>query len=121
MEKQIVGAVGVSCHDFGALKVAAEHPWVDVLLARINYKGGTENWCDAGRDEVASVLKTARNNGKAVIGMKVFNCGKFTRPEDRAASLDFVFKHKLVDAITIGMSNPAEVDDTLSRMERIVA
>ena len=35
-----MGAVGVSCHDHGALKRAAELPWVDVILARINHRGG---------------------------------------------------------------------------------
>ena len=46
-EKEVVRAVGVSCHDFGALKVAAKHPWVDVIFARVNHKGGKEYSCDA--------------------------------------------------------------------------
>ena len=55
-----IGAVGVSCHDFGALEVAAAHPWVDVIFARINHKGGPEYSCDALAPKVAEVLKTAR-------------------------------------------------------------
>ena len=39
-DKGVIRATGVSCHDLGALKVAAEHPWVDVIFARINHKGG---------------------------------------------------------------------------------
>ena len=38
-EKGIFKTVGVSCHNFDAMKNAASDPWVDVLLARINNKG----------------------------------------------------------------------------------
>ena len=102
-QKGAVRAVGVSCHDFGALKVAAEHPWVDVIFARVNYKCGKEYMCDGSVEEVSGVLKTARKNGKAVVGMKIFGAGKLVKPEEKDASLKFVFSNELVDAITIGM------------------
>jgi predicted aldo/keto reductase-like oxidoreductase len=114
-----IGAVGVSAHDFGGLKVAAEHPWVDVIFARINHKGGREYMCDASAPEVAEVLKTARANGKAVVGMKIFGAGKLVKPEEKDASLSYVFGNELVDAITIGMLKQSEIDDTLQRMARI--
>ena len=38
-QKGAVRAVGVSCHDHEALKVAAAHPWVDVVLARRQHAG----------------------------------------------------------------------------------
>ncbi|MGD8897688.1 MAG: aldo/keto reductase [Acidobacteriota bacterium] len=120
-EKGDVGAVGVSCHDLGALKVASAHPWVDVIFARINYKGGSENRCDGTADEVAAVLKTARQNGKAVVGMKIFGGGSLVTPEERDASLQFVLGNDLVDMMTIGMKSPAEVDDTLARIARVRA
>ncbi len=118
-QKKTVRAVGVSCHDFGALKVAAEHPWVDVIFARINYKGGKDYSCDAPVEELAAVLKTARRNGKAVVGMKIFGAGKLTQPEQKDTSLNYVFKNDLVDAITVGMMNIGEVDDTLKRMSQV--
>jgi len=118
-ESGAIGAVGVSCHDFGALKVAAEHPWVDVIFARINHKGGREYSCDASAPEVAQVLKTARANGKAVVGMKIFGAGKLVKPEEKDASLSYVFGNDLVDAVTIGMLNQGEVDDTLQRMAHV--
>ena len=40
--KGVVGAVGVSCHNLGALQVAAAHPWVDVIFARVNNRCGAE-------------------------------------------------------------------------------
>jgi 1-deoxyxylulose-5-phosphate synthase len=118
-QKGSVRAVGVSCHDFGALKVAAEHPWVDVIFARVNHKCGKQYSCDGTVEEVSGVLKTARNNGKAVVGMKIFGAGKLVKPEEKDASLKFVFSNDLVDAITIGMVKPSEVDDTLARMSRV--
>ena len=116
-----VRAVGVSCHDFGALKVAAEHPWVDVIFARINHKGGEDYACDAGVQEVSEVLKKARKNGKAIVGMKIFGAGKLVKPEEKDASLAYVFRNDLVDAITIGMLKVEEVDDTLKRMRQVNA
>ena len=118
-EHGAVRAVGVSCHDYGALKVASEHPWVDVIFARVNYKCGPEYSCDGSVEEVSRVLKTARKNGKAVVGMKIFGAGKLAQPEEKDASLKFVFSNKLVDAITVGMLKTSEVDDTLRRMERL--
>lgn len=120
-QKGTVRAVGVSCHDLGALKVAAVNPWVDVIFARINNKGGKEYLMDGTVDEVATVLKEARKNGKAVVGMKIFGAGKLVTPEQKQASLDFVFHHGLVDAITIGMRKPAEVVDTLKHMSEVKA
>ena len=38
-QKGIIRAHGVSCHDLGAMKVAAESDWVDVDLARLNPAG----------------------------------------------------------------------------------
>ena len=121
-QKKIVRAVGVSCHDFGALKVASEHPWVDVIFARINHKGGPQYVCDASVEEVSAVLKKARANGKAVVGMKIFAAGKFAKqPEEKDASLKYVFTNGLVDAITVGMLTTGEVDDTLQRMSAVKA
>jgi predicted aldo/keto reductase-like oxidoreductase len=111
--------VGVSCHDFGALKLAATHPWVEVIFARINNRGGAEYAMDASTAEVADVLKLARRNGKAVVGMKIFGAGKLVKPEEKDASLNYVFQNQLVDAITIGMRQTEEVDDTLERMSQV--
>ena len=116
-DKGAVKAVGVSCHDLGALKAAAAHPWVDVILARINNKG-KEAAMDASVEEVVPVLKQARANGKVVLGMKIFGAGKLVTPEAKDASLKYVFQNNLVDAITVGMLSPEQVDDTLERMNK---
>ena len=115
-----MGAVGVSCHDFGALEVACKHPWVDVVLARINNVGKSAVM-DASVEEVSAVLKQARAGGKVVIGMKIFGAGKLTSEEQKDSSLKYVFDNQLVDAVTIGMMKPEEVDDTVRRMDRLAA
>ncbi len=116
-DKGAVKAIGVSCHDLEALKVAATHPWTDVVFARIN-NVGKEAWMDGSPEEVAPVLKQARANGKIVIGMKIFGAGKLTSPAQKDASLKFVFENDLVDAITIGMMSPKEVDDAIKRANK---
>jgi 1-deoxyxylulose-5-phosphate synthase len=112
----VIRAAGVSCHDLGALRVAAEHPWVDVIFARVNHKCGKQYSCDGSVEEVSRVLKAARRKGKAVVGMKIFGAGMLIKPEEKDASLKYVFTAGLVDAITVGMLKPEEVDDTLKRM-----
>lgn len=119
-QKGVVKAVGVSCHDFGALKVACASPWVDVILARINHVGKAA-YMDASVEEVVPLLKQAKAAGKGIIGMKIFGAGRITKPEERDASLRFVFGNGLVDAVTIGMLSEAEVDDTVKRIDRALA
>ncbi len=112
-EEGAVRAVGVSCHDHGALERAADHPWVDVVFARINNRGGAQYECDGSPEELAKTLRRARANGKAVVGMKIYGAGKLTRPEEREASLRYVLGQGIVDAITIGTTDPGQVDDNL--------
>ena len=118
-QKGAIRAVGVSCHNLGALKEASKNPWVDVIFARINNKGGGEYSMDGSLEEVVPVLKAARAAGKAVIGMKIFGAGKLVEPKQKDASLNYVFKNGLVDAITIGMLKTEQVDDTFERMSKV--
>lgn len=117
-QKGVVRAVGVSCHDHGALKLAAKDPWVDVIFARINHKGGADYSCDDTVEAVTQTLKLARANGKAVVGMKIFGAGKLTDPDAKDASLKYVIGNHLVDAMTIGMLTPEQVDDSIARINK---
>ncbi len=116
-QKGIIKQVGLSCHDFGAMQIAAENPWADVLLARINYEGAK---MDCKPEDVMKVLKKAKDNGKGIIGMKIFGCGDLTKDEQRQKSLEFVIKSGNVDCMTIGMESIAQVDDTIERMMKVV-
>lgn len=107
-KKGQVRAVGVSCHDLGAMKAAAECPWVDVLLARINHKGVK---MDGTTDEVTEVLRRTKENGKAVLGMKIYGEGQLA--EERDECIRFAQGLGLLDAMTVGALSPAEMDETL--------
>jgi predicted aldo/keto reductase-like oxidoreductase len=111
-----VKAVGVSCHDFGALKTAAAAPWVDVILARVNPKGVK---MDASSDEVVAVLRQAKAAGKAIIGMKIFGEGQLAG--EREACMKFAQGLEFLDAMTIGFEKPEQIDDVLRLMAKYPA
>lgn len=115
-EKGIIGKVGLSCHDLGALKVAAASKWADVILARINHQGAK---MDGPPADVMPVLKEAKATGKGVIGMKIFGCGELTGDDDREKSLNYVIKSNNVDCMTIGFESTEQIDDTIERILRI--
>lgn len=114
-----VRAVGVSCHDLSAMQTAAVTPWVDVILARINMQGGKEVMMDGSREEVEGVLRTARQNGKAIIGMKIFGEGRLA--DQREACMKYAQELGLLDAMTIGFHTPEQIDDVLRLMHKYPA
>ena len=118
-EKGRVRAVGCSCHDLRALKTAAVTPWVDVILARINMKGGKEVMMDGSREEVESVLRTAKENGKAILGMKIFGEGRLA--DQRDACMKYAQELGLLDAMTIGFHTPEQIDEVLHLMAKYPA
>jgi 1-deoxyxylulose-5-phosphate synthase len=108
-DKKQIRAVGVSCHDLGALKTAASCPWVDVILARINPKGAS---MDGTVEEVLPVLKTAKANGKALIGMKIYGEGKLAHMKDECVR--YAQNLGLLDSMTLGAESTAQINESLS-------
>lgn len=119
-QRGLVGAVGVSAHTHAALRVAAEDPWVDVILARIN-PGHRRMDPDASTEQVAETLRLARHNGKGVVGMKIYGSGQWQSPQQRQQSLRFAIDGDLVDAMTIGHLSVAQFDDTVANLEAALA
>lgn len=117
-QRGVIRATGVSCHDLGALRVAASHPWVDVIFARINNRAKVMD--DPDPNVVAAVLREARSNGKAVVGMKIFGAGQLTETQQRDASLRYVWGNELVDAMTVGFERPEQIDDTVGHLTRVL-
>ena len=111
-----IKAVGVSCHDFGALKTAAAADWVDVILARVNPKG---LHMDAAPQEVIDVLREAKAAGKAIIGMKILGEGRLA--DEREACIEFAQGHDFMDAMTIGFHEPEQIDEILQLMAKYPA
>jgi aryl-alcohol dehydrogenase-like predicted oxidoreductase len=112
-DKKVIRALGVSCHDYGALRTAAASPWVDVILARINPRGVK---MDGTPQQILEVLRTAKANGKVVVGMKIFGEGELVRELDDC--MRFAQSIGVLDAMTIGFVAPGEVDETLRLMAR---
>lgn len=112
-EEKKVRALGVSCHDFGALRTAAESPWVDVILARFNPYGVK---MDGSPEQIHEVLRLAKRNGKAVIGMKIF--GEGTLADRREHCMRFAQTSGVLDAMTIGFVAPEQIDDVLRLMAK---
>src|SRR6266567_3608485 len=110
-QKGVIRAHGCSCHSIEALRAAANSPWVEVDLARINPVGA---YMDADPATVIGVLKQMKASGKAVVGMKILGAGELRNRQDEA------IKHALslgiLDAFTIGAENRAEQEDLIRRI-----
>ncbi|MDF7824150.1 aldo/keto reductase [Pontiellaceae bacterium B12227] len=106
-----IKALGVSCHNFGAMQTAAELPWVDVMLARLNPFGVM---CDSTPEEVQALLKKAKANGKSIIGMKIYGEGKLVDKRDEC--MQYAQSNGVFDAMTIGAVSPEQVDENLALM-----
>ena len=115
-EKKQIRAVGVSCHDLGALKTAAQCPWVDVILARINPKGTA---MDGAVEDVVPVLRTAKANGKALIGMKIYGEGKLADMKEEC--MRYAQGLGMLDAMTLGAETPEQVRESLALMSKFPA
>ena len=115
-EKKLIKAVGCSCHNLKAMQTAASCPWVDVMLARINMKCGDKFMTDGTREQVETVLRTARANGKAIIGMKIFGEGRLADQRDEC--MKYAQGNGLLDAMTIGFHTPDQIDDVLRLMHK---
>ncbi len=111
-----IRAHGVSVHSLPALRTAAEHPWVDVCLARINHVG---SHMDGKPDQVVPVLEKMHSKDKGVLGIKIAGEGDITDQLDE--SLRFVLGLNCVDAIIVGVVSREELDDTIGRLNDILA
>ena len=110
-QKGIIRAHGCSCHTIEALRAAAQSPWVDVDLARINPIG---SHMDANPATVTSVLREMRAAGKGIIGMKILGQGDLRNRQDEA--LKYALSLGVLDAFTIGAESKAEQEDLVRRI-----
>lgn len=125
--KKIILSHGASVHGLLPLRAFPGMQWLDVALMRINHKGvkmdtlqqrDTNDLGDV--NEVAGHVKKVHAQGTGVLGMKICGEGQFTTPEDREASMKFVFGLGAVDAVTIGFKSTAEIDEAIDRMNRVL-
>ena len=110
-EDGIIKAHGVSCHTLGALETASDSDWVQVDLARINPFGAS---MDADVPTVEKILKKMHNQGKGVVGMKIFGAGRLVNRIDEC--LKYILNFDSVDAFTIGQENKQQMYDLIKRI-----
>lgn len=110
-EEGTIRAHGLSCHSLGALETAADEPWVDVDLARYN---PGEIAMDADLNTVRNVLTRMKNNGKAIIQMKVYGAGKLAEKKDEC--LQFHTGTAFIDAFTLGIESHEQLMDVQKRL-----
>ena len=126
-QKGIIRVKGVSCHGLPALTAATQTDWVDVHLARVNHRGhhmdGADGtWKEPGNQAAAmQEIRAMHGKGRGIIGMKLVGNGDFTSADDRERALQFALTCGCVDAIVLGFKSPAEIDEAIGRMDRILA
>lgn len=128
-EKKWIRTKGVSCHTLPALRNATASDWTEVHLVRVNPQGhhmdgATAAWGPNAFAEVSPVmqeLKTMREKGRGVIGMKIFGNGDFRQPEEREKSIRFAMGCKEIDAVVIGFSKATEINETITRINAALA
>ncbi|MFO7670732.1 MAG: aldo/keto reductase [Bacteroidales bacterium] len=107
----LIRAHGISCHSLQALETAADEPWVDVDLARFN-PGGAK--MDADVATVQKVLTRMKQNGKAIIQMKVYGAGTLVDRKDEC--LQFHTGSGFIDAFTLGIESVEQLKDVQKRL-----
>jgi len=110
-EDGIIRAHGVSCHTMGALNAAADSDWVQVDLARINPYASR---MDGAVNEVVPVLKKMKQQGKGMIGMKIFGAGELTDKVDEC--LQFALAQEYLDCFTIGQEGFDQTKDLIKKI-----
>jgi len=127
-EKKWVRLKGVSCHTLPALRAAAQSPWPQVHLVRVNPQGRhvdgeRDDWNATGVpiDPVLAEVRQMRSKGRGIIGMKICGNGDFTQPEDREKSIRFAMAQPEINAVVIGFKSAAEVDEAIERINRALA
>ena len=124
-EKKVILSKGASVHGLQGLRQFPSNAWLDVALLRTNHAGvrmdsmALTDTEDIGSvDEVFTHARTIHDRGVGVLGMKLIGEGRFTQPEQRQAAMQKVFKTGVVDAVTIGFKNTAEIDEAIQNMNR---
>ena len=101
------------------------HEWTRILLCRNRSEPEARpgevirfrcNICSALH---ARIWEQLDRTGELAAARSRLLIGKLVKPEEKDASLKYVFGNGLVDAITVGMLKPEEVDDTLTRMSQV--
>jgi 1-deoxyxylulose-5-phosphate synthase len=111
-----IKAHGVSCHILPALEQVAGEPWCDVVLVRINPFGIN---MDGPVETIVPIIKKIHAAGKGVIGMKILGEGHPDAVAKMEESFRFAADLGVIDAMTIGFMNTAELDEVAARIDTV--
>lgn len=125
--KKAILSHGASVHGLQALRTLPGNQWLDLVLMRTNHNGTRMDTPDlrdvdapGDVEEVTAHAKKIHTQGLGVIGMKLCGEGRFTKAEDREAAMKYVMNLGSVDAVTMGFKSPAEIDEAIERMNRVM-
>ena len=125
--KGVIGAHGASIHGLPALRTIPGNKWLQIAMIRMNHNGtrmDTDEMRDVNRpgnvEEVVAHTRKVHQQGMGVISMKLVGEGRFTAAEDREASMKFAMNLGCVDAVTLGFTNAAQIDEAIERMNRVM-
>ncbi len=115
--KGIIKAIGISTHTVAGVRAGATEPAVEVIHPLINREGiGIR---DGSVADMVAAIRTAKEFGKGIYGMKVLAGGHLIN--DAAAAIKFITDLNCVDSIAIGMQSLAEIKTNLALLESLPA
>ena len=129
-EKKWIRVKGVSCHTLPALQAAVKSDWCETHLVRVNPQGRFMDGRIEPRgmrpqhveiDPVLKEIQTMHEKGRGVIGMKIIGNGTFRDVADREKSVHFAMNNPNIDAVVIGMTSTAQVDENIAMINRALA
>ena len=74
---------------------------------------------DGKPDEVIPILRQIKDNGKAIIGMKIYGEGRLVHMKDEC--IRFTQNLGLLHAMTIGAESTTQLDETLKLLAQYPA
>lgn len=113
-EKGIIRAHGITTHTLAAAKRGAVNPWVDTMHARLN---NAQKKMDGTWEQNVEVLKTAKQNNKGIIIMKVLGEGTINTPEGRKSTISAVTRMPYKDVMIVGFEKREHVTEFLENVE----
>jgi predicted aldo/keto reductase-like oxidoreductase len=105
-ERGIISAIGISAHSPKGVKAVLDRDEIEVVFPVINKKG--IGIIDGTFQEMLSVIKAAKERGKALYAMKPLGGGHLIN--DIKSSIDYVRGLGIFDSISVGMKTPEEVE-----------
>jgi hypothetical protein len=127
--RKMILSHGASVHGLPALRTFPGNKFLEIAMIRMNHDG-TRMDADVAGDphpevpgnvpEVVAHTKKVHAEGMGVISMKLVGEGRYTSAEDREAAMKHTMNLGCVDSVTLGFKSPAEIDEAIARMNRVM-